>query len=78
MNKFHLFYSFVRTSLFYQGTIDKAYPRMKGGYSFEICEAATKKILERVKPKLGFEAEFKTCCKLDSQDITEKERSAIH
>ena len=56
------------------GTIDKCYPKTKGGYSFEIGDPAFEKIIQRVRPKFGWDYAAMTCCTLDSKDITDEHR----
>ena len=56
----------------YLGTIDKDYPKRHGGYAFEICDAATKRILSRALPYLGIH--HFTVCQKDSQEITQADR----
>ena len=56
------------------GTIDKTYPKTKNGYSFEIGEPAFVKILEKVRPTLGFKYKMKTVCQKDSQEIDSTDR----
>ena len=54
------------------GTIDKDYPKRKGGYAFEIGPSAVKTILTNIQPTIDFE--FQTVCQKDSQDITDEDR----
>ena len=56
------------------GTIDKTYPKTKGGYNFEIGPPALERILARIRPDLGLKYKIKTVCKKDSQDIDETDR----
>ena len=56
------------------GTIDKDYPKTKGGYNFEIGPPAFEKILAKIRPSLGFEYEVKTVCEKDSQEINYDDR----
>ena len=58
--------------VFVQGTIDKDYPKRKGGYSFEIGAAAAAHILQNIQPTVDLE--FQTVCQKDSQDITDDDR----
>ena len=78
-----MFFSFVLNFLksfphansyycFPTGTIDKDYPKRKGGYAFEIGPSAAKTILINVQPTINLE--FQTVCLKDSQDITDEER----
>ncbi|CAH1794406.1 unnamed protein product [Owenia fusiformis] len=57
------------------GTIDKDYPRATGGYAFEICDSAAKKILTRLPLSGNFQ--FKTICKKDSQEMTLDDRKQL-
>ncbi|XP_076817124.1 putative L-asparaginase periplasmic [Clavelina lepadiformis] len=57
------------------GTIDKAYPKRISGYAFEICGSAAKKILKRINP--NFNCDFLTCCRVDSQDMTQEHREKL-
>jgi len=50
------------------GTIDKDYPKIKGGYAFEFGEPATKRILKKLNPSFDFEV--LTAFQKDSLDIT--------
>ena len=63
--------AFIQTG----GTIDKDYPRAKGGYAFEIGEPAVKRILQ--KANLNFDFEIISILKKDSLDITEDDRKKI-
>ncbi|CAL4096318.1 unnamed protein product [Meganyctiphanes norvegica] len=56
------------------GTIDKDYPRTKGGYDFEIGEPAAKNILNRIRPTRSIISSTHSICRKDSQDITDHER----
>ena len=56
------------------GTIDKDYPKTKGGYNFEIGPPAFEQILAKIRPSLGFEYEVKTVCEKDSQEISYDDR----
>mmetsp|Transcript_128207 Transcript_128207/g.409889 ORF Transcript_128207/g.409889 Transcript_128207/m.409889 type:complete len:250 (+) Transcript_128207:69-818(+) len=58
------------------GTIDKAYPRLMGGWAFEIGEPAAGRILERVTPP-NFNLSIASVCKKDSQEITDEDREAL-
>lgn len=65
-----------KTILFLQmgGTIDKTYPKSKGGYHFEIGQPALQNTLAKIKPSLGFKHKVKVVCQKDSQDIGLTER----
>ncbi len=58
------------------GTIDKDYPKIKNGYSFEISEPAVRRILQRVN--YNFEFEIVSILKKDSSDITKEDREKIY
>ena len=57
------------------GTIDKDYPRVHKGYTFEIKKPAVKRILKKINP--SFEYEILPLLQKDSQEITDKERKLI-
>ena len=57
------------------GTIDKDYPRLRGGYAFEITEPAVERVLEKVRP--SFEYEIIQVLKKDSSDMTDDDREKI-
>eukprot|EP00039_Didymoeca_costata_P028915 m.22554 g.22554 ORF g.22554 m.22554 type:complete len:182 (+) comp7411_c0_seq1:192-737(+) len=57
------------------GTIDKDYPSRLHGYSFEIDECATIRILEKTCPPGYFTAT--TVCKKDSTDMTDEDRENL-
>ncbi len=57
------------------GTIDKDYPKSKGGWAFEFGEPATNRILEKLNPSFDFQV--KTACQKDSLEITEQDRKVI-
>ncbi|MCD6474201.1 MAG: asparaginase [Thermoplasmata archaeon] len=57
------------------GTIDKDYPKRKGGYAFEIGEAAVKRIMKRLKP--SFDYEIISAMKKDSLDMNEEDRKKL-
>ena len=60
------------------GTIDKAYPRSSGGYSFEIGDPAVEKVLAKIKPSLGLpKFKVKTVCTKDSQEVNSVDRYVI-
>ena len=54
------------------GTIDKEYPQRKGGYAFEIGEAAAARVLRRVCGDAGLRRV--TVCRKDSQEIKHSDR----
>ncbi|CAE7234870.1 LOC106176956 [Symbiodinium sp. CCMP2592] len=58
------------------GTIDKAYPRVTGGWGFEIGDPAAGRILDRIFPA-GFSFEVQSVCAKDSQEISDTDRSQI-
>lgn len=57
------------------GTIDKDYPKIKGGYAFEFGEPATKRLLKRLNP--SFEFEVITAFQKDSLDISLEDREKL-
>ncbi|XP_069116024.1 probable L-asparaginase periplasmic [Argopecten irradians] len=57
------------------GTIDKCYPKTILGYSFEIGEPAVSRVLDRAKSTLT--VEIKTVCRVDSQDISQEDRTKL-
>ena len=57
------------------GTIDKDYPRKKGGYAFEIDEPAAGRILEQGRVPWGYE--ILTACRKDSQELSDQDRKDI-
>ncbi|XP_046575213.1 uncharacterized protein LOC124283227 [Haliotis rubra] len=57
------------------GTIDKDYPKRKGGYAFEIGDSAVEKIMRTFSPRSSWS--FRTVCRKDSQDITQEDRGSI-
>ncbi|XP_076442677.1 uncharacterized protein LOC143281358 [Babylonia areolata] len=54
------------------GTIDKDYPKRKGGYSFELCDSGALSVLRKVQPSFPFR--LVTPCLEDSQDLTNQHR----
>ena len=54
------------------GTIDKDYPRRKGGYAFELGDSGAVSVLDKVRP--SFPYRLVTACREDSQDLTEQHR----
>eukprot|EP00933_Yihiella_yeosuensis_P064306 TRINITY_DN67652_c0_g1_i1.p1 TRINITY_DN67652_c0_g1~~TRINITY_DN67652_c0_g1_i1.p1 ORF type:complete len:194 (+),score=30.93 TRINITY_DN67652_c0_g1_i1:74-655(+) len=58
------------------GTLDKAYPRLTGGWAFEIGEPAAGRCLERVTPP-GFKYSILGVCAKDSQEITDEDRLKV-
>lgn len=57
------------------GTIDKDYPRSKGGYAFEFGEPATKRLLDRLRPSFDFEVV--TAFQKDSLEVTDQDRQVL-
>ncbi|GMH72411.1 hypothetical protein TrST_g13261 [Triparma strigata] len=57
------------------GTIDKDYPKSKGGYSFEITDPAVERIIKNVD--CAFSYDIKTVCKKDSQQMTNEDREKM-
>ena len=54
------------------GTIDKDYPRKKGGYAFEFGEPATRRILEKLDTQIEYE--IITAFQKDSLEISQQDR----
>jgi len=67
--KLHI--SFIQTG----GTIDKDYPRSKGGYAFEITDPAVERIIKNVD--CGFTFDIATVCRKDSQHIDDEDREEL-
>lgn len=63
--------TFVQTG----GTIDKDYPKNKGGYAFEFGEPAVNRILERLNP--SFDYKVVTVFQKDSLEITSQDREKL-
>ncbi|MAD34675.1 MAG: asparaginase [Planctomycetes bacterium] len=63
--------TFVQTG----GTIDKDYPRSRGGYAFEIGEPAAGRLMERWQATIDFCSQ--TACRKDSTEITDEDRAAL-
>jgi L-asparaginase len=63
--------AFIQTG----GTIDKDYPRLKGGWAFEFGEAAFRRILSNVQHT--HETNFYEVFKKDSLEITSDDREDI-
>ncbi|GBG32891.1 L-asparaginase, putative [Hondaea fermentalgiana] len=62
------------------GTIDKDYPRLSGGYAFEIGEPAIHNILRdlrEINALAAFSYAIASVCRKDSQDISQGDRLAI-
>ncbi len=57
------------------GTIDKDYPKTKGGWAFEFGEPAAERILSKLNP--SFEYEIRTASQKDSLEITEEDRQNL-
>ncbi|XP_046351263.2 uncharacterized protein LOC124131822 [Haliotis rufescens] len=57
------------------GTIDKDYPKRKGGYAFEIGDSAVEKMARTLTPRSSWT--FRTVCRKDSQDITQEDRESM-
>ncbi|XP_064621774.1 uncharacterized protein LOC135484341 [Lineus longissimus] len=57
------------------GTIDKDYPKVTGGYAFEIGDSAAMRILTRMQP--SFNMSFISACRKDSQKITDDDRTHL-
>lgn len=63
--------TFIQTG----GTIDKDYPHQTKGWAFEIGEAASKRVLEKIDP--SFESEIITAFRKDSLEIDVNDRNAL-
>jgi L-asparaginase len=57
------------------GTIDKDYPRSKGGYAFEFGEPAVQRLLERLAP--SFRYRVVTAFQKDSLEVNDEDREAL-
>ena len=57
------------------GTIDKDYPKVTKGWSFEIAEPAFNRILEKLNPSFSFKSYM--AFKKDSQEITLEDREKL-
>jgi len=57
------------------GTIDKDYPKTRGGYGFEITNPACEKILERLNPTFTYQVI--PLFQKDSLDLTEHDRDKL-
>lgn len=58
---------------YYQGTIDKDYPKTNLGYAFEIAQPAVQRILPRAR--VGPDScHVMSVCRKDSQDLTDADR----
>jgi len=64
--------TFIQTG----GTIDKDYPRLTGGYAFEITDPAVHRILKLAVPS-AFTHDVLSVCRKDSQEITLEDRQAL-
>eukprot|EP00980_Cylindrotheca_fusiformis_P015906 scaffold4658_cov118-Cylindrotheca_fusiformis.AAC.12 len=62
---------FVQTG----GTIDKDYPRSKGGYAFEFGEPATIRLLQRLAP--SFRYKVITAFQKDSLEVNDGDRKIL-
>ncbi|KAK8750432.1 hypothetical protein OTU49_014824 [Cherax quadricarinatus] len=59
------------------GTIDKDYPKTKGGFYFEVGEPAVRRVLARLRPARSVITTYDTICRKDSQDVTDDDREAL-
>ena len=60
------------------GTIDKDYPKTVRGHSLEFGKiAAVEKILQSLRPGVGFKYLVTSVCKKDSKDITDSQRETL-
>lgn len=57
------------------GTIDKDYPKMVGGYAFEITDPAVGRILQNVPT--AFTHDIHTVCRKDSTEVTLEDRQVM-
>lgn len=57
------------------GTIDKDYPKNKGGYAFEFGEPASIRILEKLNP--SFDYDIVTVFQKDSLEISNEDRRKL-
>jgi L-asparaginase len=57
------------------GTIDKDYPRTRGGYAFEIGDPAVERVLERANPSFG--RRVVSIARKDSLELTAEDRLAM-
>ena len=67
--KLHI--SFIQTG----GTIDKDYPKTKGGYAFEITDPAIERVIHNVD--CAFTFDITSVCKKDSLRIDNNDRQAL-
>jgi len=58
------------------GTIDKDYPRLVGGYAFEIGDPAVTRLLRDASPA-AFTHDVLSVCRKDSQEMTVEDRQAL-
>ena len=63
--------TFVQTG----GTIDKDYPRSRGGYAFEIGEPAAARLMQRWQATVDFCSQ--TAFRKDSSEVTDEDRAAL-
>lgn len=56
------------------GTIDKDYPKTKGGRNFEIGEPSVRRVMARLRPARSVITSLHTVCRKDSLDLTEDDR----
>jgi L-asparaginase len=59
------------------GTIDKDYPKLLGGYSFEYGEEAAATRILHTHPNLGITYDVTSVCKKDSLEMTNADRDLL-
>lgn len=59
------------------GTIDKDYPKTKGGRAFEVGEPSVRRVLARLRPARSIITSLDTVCRKDSLDLTEDDRHSL-
>ncbi|KAG0719916.1 hypothetical protein GWK47_049502 [Chionoecetes opilio] len=58
------------------GTIDKDYPKTKGGRGFQVGEPSVRRVMARLRPARSIITSFHTVCRKDSLDLTEDDRDS--
>lgn len=72
-NHFHCTTQVYNIYFFFQGTIDKDYPKTNLGYAFEIAQPAVQRILPRAR--VGPDScHVMSVCRKDSQDLRDHDR----
>lgn len=59
------------------GTIDKDYPRLTSGYAFEFGDESAASRVLTAHPNLGFTYDVTSICKMDSLEVTDRERELL-